>query len=79
MSDCTTPTTHKAVKPHRCSWCWQHIVVSEQYTRYRYFNGCEAGTVKMHPECFTVMQEEASEWGPDFEWTPGQERPAKDI
>jgi hypothetical protein len=31
----------------------------------------------MHPECFDVMKEEAAEWGPDFEWTPGQERPEK--
>ena len=77
MSDCTEPTTQKAVKRHHCTWCWQPIEPGEQYKRYRYFDGGDAGTVKMHPECFDVMEEEAAEWGPDFEWTPGQERPEK--
>jgi hypothetical protein len=77
MSTCTKTTTQKAIKSHRCSWCWQLVEPGEQYKRYRYYNGGDAGTVKLHPECHEVMLEEAAEWGPDFEWTPGQERPAK--
>ena len=77
MNHFTEPTLHRAIKPHRCNWCWQHIVIGEQYKRYRFFNGGDVGTVKMHPECFDAMQEEAAEWGYDFEWTPGMERPNK--
>ena len=77
MSHYTEPTAQKAVKRHQCTWCWQFIEPGETYKRYRFFDGGDAGTVKMHPECFDVMQEEAAEWGPDFEWTPGQERPEK--
>ena len=77
MSHSTEPTSHKAIKQHRCTWCWQFILLGESYTRYRCYDGGDAGTVKMHPECFEVMQEEAAEWGYDFEWTPGQERPER--
>lgn len=78
MSNCTETTTHAAKKLHRCSWCWETINPKELYKRYRWFDGGDAGTVKMHPECYDAMQEEASEWGYDFEWTPGQERPKKE-
>ena len=77
MSHFTETTTQKAKIQHRCNWCWQFIVPGEQYARYRFFDGGNAGTVKIHPECFKAMQVEASEWDGDFEWTPGQERPAK--
>ena len=68
--------THKAKKQHRCDWCWQFVNADETYKRYRYYNGGDVGTVKMHPECHDVMQDEAREEGGWFEWTPGQERPA---
>lgn len=68
--------THKAKKQHRCDWCWQFVNAGETYKRYRYYNGGDVGTVKMHPECHDVMQDEAREEGSWFEWTPGQERPA---
>lgn len=77
MSHFTETTTQKAKKPHHCTWCWQLIEPGEEYMRYRHFDGGDAGTVKLHPECHDVMQEEAAEWGGDFEWIPGQERPAK--
>lgn len=72
----TETETHKAKKQHRCDWCWQFVEVGETYKRYRYYNGGDVGTVKMHPECHDVMQDEAREEGGWFEWTPGQERPA---
>ena len=72
-----TPTeTHKAVKQHRCDWCWQFIHPGETYNRYRFYGGdADVGTVKMHPECYEAMQEEARAEGGWIEWTPGQERP----
>lgn len=76
MSHTTDPTTQTARKPHRCEWCWQPIQTGETYTRYRYFDGGDAGTVKLHPECFDAMQAEARECGGWLEWTPGEgERP----
>ena len=71
----TEVETHKARKAHRCEWCWQRIDEGAEYKRYRYYDGGEAATIKMHPECMGAMQDEAAEWGGDFEWTPGQERP----
>lgn len=76
MTHCTEAETHKARKLHRCEWCWQRINVGEQYKRYRFYDGGDAATVKMHPECYDAMQVEAHEEGGYFEWIPGQERPA---
>lgn len=75
----TETETHKAQKLHRCSWCWQFIHAGDTYKRYRFFNQGDAGTVKMHPECFDVMRDEAINEGGWFEWTPGQERPSTDM
>lgn len=72
----TTPTEQKAIKTHRCTWCWQAINVGDTYHRYRYFDGADAGTVKMHPECHGAMLQQAQEDGGYTEWIPGQERPA---
>jgi hypothetical protein len=77
MIHSTEPTCHKALKRHRCTWCWQFIVPGEEYQRYRCYDARDAATIKMHPECFEVMQKEAAEWGYGFEWTPGQERPER--
>ena len=71
----TEVETHKARKTHRCEWCWQRIDEGTEYKRYRYYDGGEAATIKMHPECMDAMQEEAAYWGGVFEWTPGQDRP----
>ena len=75
MTYASTPETHKARKQHRCSWCCQFVSIGETYTRYRFAHQGDAGTIRMHPECFDAMQEEANEAGEWFEWTPGQERP----
>ena len=72
----TDATTQVARKPHRCDWCYKRINAGETYTRYRFFDGGYASTVKMHPECYADMQAEADEWGGTLEWTPGEfERP----
>ena len=79
MSTFTTTETHKAAKRHRCDWCWQFIETGETYKRYRCYDGGDAGTTRMHPECNEAMLEEAQAEGGQIEWTPGQERPAKEV
>ena len=75
MTHCTEVETHKARKTHRCEWCWQRIGSGEQYKRYRFYDGGDVGTIKMHLECYDAMQGESVEEGGYIEWTPGQERP----
>ncbi len=77
MSAMTEPTTQTAKKKHRCTWCWQFIENGELYQRYRFYDGGDSGTVKMHPECFSASQEMARDEGGFIEWTPGMERPEK--
>lgn len=72
----TNPTQHVARKRHRCSWCMGLIEVGVTYKRYRYFSYGDAGTVKMHPECYGAMTEAAQDEGGWIEWMPGEhERP----
>ncbi len=66
---------HIAHKEHRCTWCWQMVLIGDRYKRYRYYENGEAGTVKLHPECYVAMCEASAEEGGYIEWTPGQERP----
>lgn len=73
----TETETHKANKVHRCTWCWQGIDAGDEYKRYRWFGYGDAATIKMHPECYDLMQEMAIEEGGYIEWTPGMERPQK--
>jgi hypothetical protein len=76
MHTTTKVETHKAKKIHRCEWCWQLIEVGTSYHRYRCYNDGDAGTVKMHLECYGAMEEESKLEGGFIEWTPGQERPS---
>lgn len=77
MSEVETPT---AVKQHKCCWCGQMIEAGEQYRRYRYWCDGDAGTVKLHAECFEAMQDEAAYEGGWIEWTPGSgERPNAEV
>jgi hypothetical protein len=63
----------KAAKvTHRCSWCAEKINVGSPYSRYRYFDGGDAGTVKLHPECHEVLDETVREEGYDYEFYPGE-------
>lgn len=76
MGTMSETETLKAAKAHRCTWCWQRIEPGELYRRYRWWNGGDAGTEKMHPECHDAMTDAAEEEGGWFEWVPGMERPA---
>ena len=76
MSASTTPETLKARKTHCCTWCYEHIEIGETYTRYCWFDRECVGTVKMHPECLSAMQDMANDEGGNIVWTPGEfERP----
>ena len=75
MSTSTEVETHKAAKAHRCTWCWQRIDPGSEYKRYRWWNGGDARTERMHPECHAAMREAADEAGGWIEWIPGNERP----
>ena len=79
MTYATEPKTHVAKNNHRCDWCWELINKGETYKRYRWYDGGEASTVKMHPECFEASGELAREWNEDIEFIPGEhERPGKE-
>jgi hypothetical protein len=52
---CSDVETYTAKKEHRCSWCGQTIQTNTQYKKYRWWEGSEAGTCKMHPECYEAM------------------------
>lgn len=72
MSSYTETETIKAAKKsHRCSWCYERIEVGSEYRRYRHFDQGDAGTVKMHPECYEAMHEAARHEGSNFEFYPG--------
>lgn len=71
----TEPAQHCARKRHRCTWCWEFIEPGDQYKRYRAYSDGDASTIKMHPECLEVMEDEAREEGGWIEWIPGRERP----
>lgn len=73
---CTTPEIIKAAKKrHICSWCGQRIETGDAYKRWRCYDGIDAGTVKMHPECCDVCTAELRKSG-ENEFTPyDNERP----
>lgn len=60
-----------AKKSHRCSWCDERIDTGTPYTRYRWFDGGDASTVKVHPECLGAMHEMSREYNDQIEFAPG--------
>jgi hypothetical protein len=59
-----------ARKPHRCEWCGERIEPGQQY---RYYSGVFYGNFQsthMHNECYDACQEDASEYGMDYEFEP---------
>jgi len=72
----TEVATHQARIDHQCDWCGQRIDAGTQYKRYRWLDGADAATVKMHPECHDAMQEAALDEGGYIEWSDTMERPS---
>lgn len=67
-------TIQHAKKAHRCDWCAEKINIGDTYERWRWFDGGDAGTAKMHPECANASSKVAAEEGWDFEYYPGMFR-----
>jgi len=61
-----------AKKSHSCSWCGTEIAPLEPYYRYRWFDGSDASTVKMHEDCMSAMEDEISQIGHGVEFYPGE-------
>lgn len=55
MSATTIQIIKAARKRHQCSYCGTRIEIGETYKRYRCFEGGDAGTVKIHPECLDAF------------------------
>ena len=69
---CTPLETLKARKSYRCTSCGKVIAVGEKYYRWRSYTDGDAGTNKMHPECYEMHDAEGGQW----EYTPfSYERP----
>lgn len=69
----TTPQTIKAArKQKQCDWCNEHIEVGSSYVRYRWFDGADAVTTSMHPECMKASRDFAHREPRGCEWTPGE-------
>lgn len=65
-----TETINAARKQHRCDWCGECVEVGQPYKRWRWFDGGEAMTVRVHPECKDALDEAAHEEGGTIEFTP---------
>jgi hypothetical protein len=65
---------HHSVKRSRkqrhCDWCAEKIEIGQPYESYRWADGSDGGTVRMHPECYAAMQEKCRVES-DLEWSPG--------
>ena len=56
----TRTTEQVARKWHQCSLCGERIMAGTKYKRWRWFDGSDAGTVKVHFEC--TIEAMAYDW-----------------
>lgn len=69
-------TKRQAQKAHRCIWCGHAIESGSTYIDERSVYNGELQRHKWHPECLDACQDEASEYGYGFEFSPfDNERP----
>ena len=65
---------HNSVKRSRkerqCDWCAEKIEIGQPNESYRWSDGSDGGTVRMHPECYAAMLAKCH-IEPDLEWSPG--------
>lgn len=62
----------KARKTHGCSWCGERIEIDQPYSRWRWFDGGDASTVRVHPECNAALHDMSVELGESIEFFPGE-------
>ena len=57
------PSRPKARKWHRCTSCGESIEIGVEYVRWLSVDGREAMHNKMHPECYSAHNDDATgEW-----------------
>lgn len=61
----------KARKNHYCSWCAEAIYTGQPYDTWRWYDGGDASTVKVHPECLEALDEVIKKEGGDYEFFAG--------
>lgn len=59
---CTPLEKLKARKLHRCMSCGEVIAAGGTYYRWRCYIDGDAGTNKMHPECYEMHDADGGEW-----------------
>ena len=73
MSDTFHDRSVKAArKSRRCDWCGELIQIGEPYESYRWREGSDGGTVRVHPECLAAMRRTSSEERGWIDWHPGE-------
>lgn len=74
---CTELERPIARRMHVCMSCGEQINPGEEYRRWRCYDGGDAGTVKMHPECHDMHVSDAEGLGVGpWEFSPfSHERP----
>ena len=54
--ECSSHTTQKARKPHKCDWCRFQIEIGEKYQRQAIFDNGSAYTWKNHIQCMELTR-----------------------
>lgn len=57
-------------KIRTCDWCGELIRIGEPYESYRWREGGDVGTIRVHPECLDAMRRTAREEGGWIDWEP---------
>lgn len=68
MAETTEPTTQRARKRYVCDLCGEAIEPRATYTRWRWFNCGDVGTVRVHPACEDEAQD--CDWYDDLDGWP---------
>ena len=71
MSTFHRQSVKRSHKRRRCAWCAEAIEIGQPYESYRWADGSDAETVRMHPECLAAMGKVATDEGGCFTWSPG--------